>query len=143
MNMARRQFILLSTCAPLMIMPGVSVSQEMDWRNVCRSWMYVLLPDDERGHGANVKDVWMRIEQIMSQGGMLSSWLKNGLEMLAEISIPNDSEQIEVMLSDRSNVSEFLRGFQEILIESYYTSVTGWQDIGFESPALPGGFPLK
>jgi hypothetical protein len=110
--------------------------EEEPWRAICRRWMHALMPDDEHGPGADTPFVWSRLEARMDSDPAVKRWLLAGFRVIADTAVPNDDHQLSTLLGEKTSAARFLNVLRIELIENYYGTGSGWQDLGFRSPPL-------
>jgi hypothetical protein len=99
--------------------------------------MHVLLPDDERGSGADSPSVWSRLEKRMDANPSLKRWLMMGFKTLGNTKVPKDERELDALLGENTPLTRFIDFLRIELIEDYYGTESGWRDLGFLSTPLP------
>lgn len=146
MKVTRRQMLMYSALGlGVAARPAIALAADntFDWKTVCRRWMRVLLPDDEKGPGADCPAVWERIERLMASDPEVKSWWFQGLAALAQQGVPQTPADLDKLLDRRTPLGRFLAYFQHFLLDSYYGAAVGWAEFGLTAPPQPRGFHIK
>lgn len=147
MKVSRRQLLLYGTaglCAATF--PAIALSstnKKKPWEASCRQWMQVILPADKYGSGADHPLIWQRLYQILGNQPDLERWFEFSFSRLQQIALPATQVDLEQLFMPSSPYASFLKYFRNIIVENYYSSVIGWNDLGFSSPPQPKGYQLK
>lgn len=145
MNISRREVLLRSLGGLGLLFPpvmGVAETQGSEWEKICQQWMQILLPADEQGPGADSHEVWDRINQQMESDSGIARWFRVGFSALEQQPLPQTETELEQLMNQREPAARFLSFFQRFLLDSYYGTAAGWNDLGLANPPQPGGFQI-
>ena len=148
MTISRRNFV--KTSISLVSMLGFTpltafakVNNEA-WRLIADDWMRLFLPANASGSAANTQPVWHKLDALMQSQSGVAQRVQTGFQRLHGLSLPKDEVALELLLRPRDGeAARFLRYFQGLVLDSYYSSDLGWQDLGFNHPIQPKGYRIK
>lgn len=148
MNLLRRQLITLAALgASLFAMPSVNagaaeklaVVPVEEWQLTVKRWLQVLLPLDAKGRGGDSKEVWQALKQLMQNPEFAEGFLA-GVQAISTLPLPINNTELNTILRSNEPRAQFLNAFFEIVIESFYGSAPGWEDLKLTQPPQPNGY---
>ncbi len=144
MKNSRRTLLHLTALAltTMQVSPIIAQAQvETSWEIIVKRWLHVFLPLDANGRGGDGKEVWQALRELM-QNTQFSDGFIAGLQAIDSLPLPVNDAELNKLLRSNDLRSQFLNAFFEIIIEGFYGSALGWNDVGLASPPQPNGFLL-
>ena len=116
--------------------------KDSEWETYCKAWIIILISDGNKNSATHSKEIWKQIQQLMAGSRKTEAKIKQGFALLKKQPLPTNNRQLNIILQQRSNTGLFLHYFFNIVLEAYYGSQTGWDDLSLYSTPQPNGFNI-
>ncbi len=145
--MDRRYFIHVSLLGGLAatqntLSQSKKAVDEKNWKNICREWLVLLMPEDQDGPGADSQPVWDALIELVEDKKFARGFFQ-GLTALNDVVLPPDEASLTRLMAQKTPISRFLNAFFEIVIEAYYGSELGWKSVGVNNAPQPLGYKMN
>lgn len=142
----RRRVLLLLSSLSIAKYPNVILAEQTaeipshDWIAVYLSCCKFLLSGSSILTDEALDFLLTRAKREAEQSIEFERQLKNGLMLFQSVPVTTLETAFPQILQSKTVEGDFLRKLQRFVLNSFYSSQFGWEELGFEYPPQPYGF---